>query len=448
MSGHWQKFIGAAIGGALAVAMSIGSAAAASKSDNLEAERQRLFQQMLAQPDNLEVAFSYATLSVRVGDLEGAVSTLERMLIFSPGLPRIQFELGVLYYRLGNFDTAESYLRASIAGSNTPPDMTQRVEDYLEAIEKKLKRFRWSARTYFGLRWESNANSGPDSRSITLNGAPVLLNAGAARKSDFSAVITSRAHFEYDLHDQGDKLELDYVDFGAFHFDQTRYDAAISEVTFGPSFNLGRFEIDGTFLGIYGIANGAWLDDNVYFGTLGVGSRVVSQIDRKNRFVLSAEYRRQWFNNTARRATATDRNGNEYRVVGQYRHLFSRDLLGTFGARLSRKDRRVNVYDYWEFGGQVQFSMALTPTRKSYELPWVTTVRAGYLHRDFDTPDPAISATRTQDDDEFWVGGNVKVPLTKTWAVVPKVEYRQVNSNNPLRDFKAFSATIGVQFSQ
>jgi hypothetical protein len=51
----------------------------------IEARRRQLFQLMLAEPNNLDVAFEYAGLSARVGDIEGAIGTLERMLIFAPG---------------------------------------------------------------------------------------------------------------------------------------------------------------------------------------------------------------------------------------------------------------------------------------------------------------------------------------------------------------------------
>ena len=68
---------------------------------DVEARREALLKQMLARPNDLDLAFEYATLSSQVGDYEGAVSTLERMLIYAPNTPRLQLELGILYYKLG-----------------------------------------------------------------------------------------------------------------------------------------------------------------------------------------------------------------------------------------------------------------------------------------------------------------------------------------------------------
>jgi Flp pilus assembly protein TadD len=50
---------------------------------------------MIARPNDLDLAFEYATLSSQAGDYEGAISTLERMLVYAPNTPRLQLELGV-----------------------------------------------------------------------------------------------------------------------------------------------------------------------------------------------------------------------------------------------------------------------------------------------------------------------------------------------------------------
>ncbi len=44
-----------------------------------DARRNALFQDMLANPADLDVAFEYARLAAEAGDLEGAISTLERI---------------------------------------------------------------------------------------------------------------------------------------------------------------------------------------------------------------------------------------------------------------------------------------------------------------------------------------------------------------------------------
>ena len=83
----------------------------------VQKRRGLLFHRMLVRPDDLDTAFEYAALSVRAGDLEAAISTLERMLIFAPGLPRLQpgghdgnppLRQSGRRYRRGNHATAGS----------------------------------------------------------------------------------------------------------------------------------------------------------------------------------------------------------------------------------------------------------------------------------------------------------------------------------------------------
>src|SRR6188768_3535221 len=73
--------------------------AAAAKGD-LERQYDEAFQETLRKPADLDVLFKFASLASQTGDLEGAISTLERMLLINPDLPRVRLELGVLYYRL------------------------------------------------------------------------------------------------------------------------------------------------------------------------------------------------------------------------------------------------------------------------------------------------------------------------------------------------------------
>jgi Flp pilus assembly protein TadD len=87
----------------------------------VEAQRQALLRQMIARPNDLDLAYQYAQLSAQVGDYEGAISTLERMLIYAPNTPRLELELGILYYRIGSYEIARSYFATVLADPNVPP---------------------------------------------------------------------------------------------------------------------------------------------------------------------------------------------------------------------------------------------------------------------------------------------------------------------------------------
>ena len=59
------------------------------------------------------LTFAYADVSAKLGDNEAAVSALERMLLFNPNLPRVQLELGALYFRMGSVRAVAHLFRKS-----------------------------------------------------------------------------------------------------------------------------------------------------------------------------------------------------------------------------------------------------------------------------------------------------------------------------------------------
>src|SRR5258707_3708509 len=121
----------------------------------LEAQKDQLFQQILANPANLDVVFAYADVSAKLGDNEAAVSALERMLLFNPNLPRVDLELGALYFRMGSFEIARSYFDKALA-ANPPPEVTARVDQYVAQIAREEAPSRLTGYVLLGGQYQSD----------------------------------------------------------------------------------------------------------------------------------------------------------------------------------------------------------------------------------------------------------------------------------------------------
>lgn len=74
------------------------------------------FQETLRKPADPPTLLRYAEAAIKIGDLEGAISALDRLLLIDGDNPDVQLELGVLYFRLGSMEAARSYLQA-VSGS-------------------------------------------------------------------------------------------------------------------------------------------------------------------------------------------------------------------------------------------------------------------------------------------------------------------------------------------
>ena len=143
--------------------------------ESLQAEYDAAFQQILRSPGDLDLMCKFAGIAVRLGNYEAAISTLERMLLFNPELPRVRLELGVLYFRLGSFDVSRSYLKRAIEGKEVPQEVRTRVEAFLVEIDKRSSRSRFSGSVFFGMRYQTNANAGPGSPGVRAGGIDAVL---------------------------------------------------------------------------------------------------------------------------------------------------------------------------------------------------------------------------------------------------------------------------------
>src|SRR5262245_53489364 len=206
--------------GAVAPANSAESSSAVQRlsGDELEARRQALLRQMVANPGDLDLAFQYAELSAQAGDYEGAISTLERMLIYAPDTPRLQLELGILYYKIGSYDVARSYFATVLANPNVPPQIASQVRVYIQQVAVEAEPPPFSGSWYTGIRWESDANSAPANQTVTLNGIDFTLDDTAVAASDWSVLNVGNLHYSYDLKNQGDRLEFDALAYNASDF--------------------------------------------------------------------------------------------------------------------------------------------------------------------------------------------------------------------------------------
>jgi Flp pilus assembly protein TadD len=92
------------------------------------------FQLTLQNPSDPATLAKFAELAVQVGDIEGSISALERLLLIDGNQPDVKLELGVLYFRLGSVDAARMYLDAARSSSQASSETRQRADTFLQAM--------------------------------------------------------------------------------------------------------------------------------------------------------------------------------------------------------------------------------------------------------------------------------------------------------------------------
>ncbi|MBI2716936.1 MAG: tetratricopeptide repeat protein [Rhizobiales bacterium] len=94
------------------------------------------FQETLSNPADPPTLVKFATLAVKVGDLEGAISALDRLLLIDGDNPDVQLELGVLYFRLGSMEAAKGYLEAARTSRRASVEAKERAASFLKEASR------------------------------------------------------------------------------------------------------------------------------------------------------------------------------------------------------------------------------------------------------------------------------------------------------------------------
>ncbi len=407
--------------------------------EELLQKQEALFERMLDEPANLDIAFEYAAVSARLGDYEAAITALERMLLFAPGLARVQLELGVMYYRLESYNTARHHLKQAVSGEDVPPQVRDRVETYLREIDDRQSPHQWSGKLFTGIRFQTNANAAPESRDIIIGGAPFLLRDQDTGQEDFNVFLSGSLRYAYDLGRQGDKIVAELSAYGARYQDQDSVDTEIAQIKLGPLFDFEKYGYEGGSVSPYLLANGARLGGDPYFVSYGGGVTAILPVNTRNLVSVRAEYHRRDYHNSASRPTASNRDGWRALLDGALRHNFTERTAVAIKLGAARASARENFESRWEYGG----GLSLTTYANIWSRAWRFRASVAYRIVTHDEPDIAIS-TQAQRDDEILARLGLSVPLSRDTSIVLQGGYSRVNSNYDIAEHDNGFGLLGI----
>ena len=417
---------------------------------DLSAQYEVAFQEMLRQPANLDVLFKFAMLASQTGDLEGAISALERMLLIDPALPRVRLELGVLYYRLGSYAVARNYLELALKAPNLPPEVGSRAEKFLAEIGAKASPSHFSGEVFSGLRYQSNANLGPTSSSVRLFGQVANLTQASVGSPDWGVVVSGPLRHSYDLGQQNKStVETQLTAYANRQFQVTAANVSLLDFTTGPRFQIfSETAQDITIKPIVALGY-VWVNDAPYYGSYGSGVEASSLMLDRLRNTTTFIFRRHnnvdsWYlpaNNLNR--------GTEYSATTgfQYQPSPALNLFGNASATRFEADVTPSQsYQLWGLGGGVNIFFP-DPIFKS-ALPWAITLSYSYQWWTYDAPDPTIDPTAYRVQLDSIINLVLSVPFNErtTLTVTGGRFARSASLPNYAFDNNNFMIGIGLRF--
>jgi hypothetical protein len=425
----------------------------------LEAKKAALFQQMLADPSNLDVTFAYANVAAQLGDNEAAVSALERMLLFNPSLPRVDLELGALYFRMGSFEIAQTYFQKALAG-NPPPEVQARVNEYLAQITTQESPSRFSGYVMTGIQYQSDANVAPGSALINSPLGPVLLSSQFVKQRDFNAFATGSLLYSYDLGTQnGDAIEAVGTAFVDHYFKVSRLDLDFAELTVGPRFRFPNVPVPGVqsaSLKPYVILNEVGLGENQYFDTYGAGLEATATLGHDLALRSYAEFRQKTFDNAPDRPLSIGLNGQDilFTINLTKPMPFIPNSALSFQFDFLDQQTKFAFYTNKSYAGTLAYRIRYDDPTHLLKHPWETTAFVTRTWDDYASPDPCcvtggtpFAPSFSSRNDHRWRFGIAQVfQITDRIGLVVQAQRDIVSSNLPLYGYTSNSVIVGPQF--
>lgn len=412
-----------------------------------QAELRRLYDQafaaMLADPGNLDKSFRFAGLAVRVGDLEGAVAALERMLLINANLPRVRLELGVLYFRLGSYEAARTYLITALETPNMPPEVRERAETFLARIDKQKAPTRFSGTILGGLRWQSNANAAPTG-NVRVGGFDAELDDNSTAESDVNAFVAAQALHIWDFGWQsGDHLETRANFYVSRQFKREDVNASVAVASVGPRFILMPESIEGLSLRIAAAADFVMLDDREeYFAP---GASVSLDKRWENALVsLGFDWRRRDYHDTKVRPFNSLRDGNEYAGRLSFEYAVN-DWLGfSVLGGYARYDARVGWESYRE--AQIGVGITVQPLESTFvdDQNVVISFTAAHLRSWYDEVDVVVDPDVKRKDKDWRLAVTMNVPIYEDVSVVLQGGYNRRDSSLPNFEYDNWFTMTGI----
>ncbi len=408
-------------------------------------ELDRLFERMLREPANLDIMFQYAQRAVENGNYDAAIGTLSRMLLFNPNLPRVRLELGALYFQLGSYEAARTYLTQALAAPDMPAEVRERATAYLAEIDRRTARSVLTGSLTVGARWQQNANSGPGGTQVRALGQDATLNNEFLRQSDWNVFgLASFQHVYNPKVISGDVLESTAVLYGTRQHELRTLDVALVEVTTGPRFTLGNSGPGTATLRPYLIANVVGLGDARYYNTWGAGAGITQEFGGRVLGEVLLESRDKNFRNSAERPFATDQDGLENSAFVSARVRTSADTLTSVGVGLSGVNAREAFQSNTQYIAAASVTYFFDPEFWAVRQPWSVIFAVARISTNYEEPDPSVDPTVTRQDDEWRFSALGTVPVTDSLSVIAQAQRFLVDSNLPNFKYNNWALTGGL----
>ncbi len=299
------------------------------------------YEDVLKDPDNIQLNFRYAQNQISKNELLGASSTLERILLIDPNLIDVRLLYAVVLYRLDSLNEVQKELNI-LKGMTLPPEIKREVDFYEKKIKYQKRRTHFSVRESAGWGYDTNRNASPSSKQQLFFDTALDTQGSNTRKPDTHFLNVASLDVTHDL------------GFQAGHTVFANFTHFIQEQTNVHSLNLGSFqyELGGTYKGKYFNFTPSYfytylfLSDQSFLRSQ--GGNFLFDRDLTKKLNVSYDFRaeRQDFMNISENTDSYNRKGPEFDHVWGANYVICPTMRWSSNIGYSEKFAKQNYYAY------------------------------------------------------------------------------------------------------
>lgn len=407
-----------------------------------------LFEAMQAAPGDPVKSFDFVQEAIKVGDLRGAISALERMLLHNPTLANIQLELGALYLRVGAADLASQYISQSLQSTEVPPWVRSRATGLLSQAKKASSRHAFSGSFLLGMTHDNNANAGPSSRLVKVFGDDWLLNEEDTGTADTSTELIASLRHIFDLNSQaGHQLESSLSAYQRKYRDYSDKDVISVNASVGPRFYFGAVLNPSWSLQPFVKGSQLKLDGEKYLETAGLGVNIRKSFSTSLMADLTLQGEDQRYSDSDDHPNSSNRSGKSSSIQTGISYIARPSTLISFSLIGSVRDSEKGFESLQSAG----IRLSLTETYRAPfglgRLPWRFTLGINSLQTDYKEADIAVDPDKKREETRNSVSLSNSFPLGKFGSLVLSTQYTDNDASLPNYDYYNWGGSLAWAYN-
>ncbi len=418
-------------------------------------EVDQVFREVLANPASIDVRTRYASLLVRSGNYEGGIAALEGLLLAPDAPANIRLELAVLYYRLGSYAMAQSYLRQALDDPRLNDTQKRDAQSLMRDVVERNKPSRLSGMVMLGFKAQTNPTGATDNSVVLSQGLSVPRATEFAPKSDTDVHAWALLDHVYDLEQQNEAAFTTTLMGYANHFSSVGsysnhagyskpFDLTVVAGSTGLRFKPSPQSQKEWTVRPHLLFGGATANGNSYFTTGGWGISTDYRMSERLAYGGTYENSRLVYPERSDIANAPLLGGSRQtlRLHSTLETAPNRFLMSEWG--YTDHDGNASFTGYRGPELRLSYVFSYASPFSATALPWAMTLMGSALRRDYRSPDPTVSLHTTRQDTEWRLGLINVAPVSRDMAVQFQLETVKTDSNIPNFSTTNTSGTVGV----